>query len=311
MTPAAGRGERPRAHRAVGARQRSARTPTADRATAGRRQPPPVAGRRPAPAGRSGTRATMACGPGAAPRSGSARSSATSSADRCGAGRSARTSGPTGSHRSIRPAKAIPASVPAGRAASTSRPAARAISRPASHSAVFPIPAAPVNSTAPTRRSAATKPRSEVSSESRPMTSGVGSTRSFIRLPWHAVAARCSDRSPHVPAQILRAAPDGGRGCTSRLETASKQLQGAKGTSRNRIPYGRQPWPAHTPRGLSNAVPSHLVMIPRRGWIPGPTARYAESERRGPVDRVRSVVAGGSQDLGVITELARHCRQEG
>src|ERR1700750_1373194 len=52
---------------------------------------------------------------------------------------------------------------------------------------------------------------------------------------------------------------------------------------------------------LPPASASYIVWLDSR-----PTARYAESERRGPVNRVRSVVADGPQNLGVITELARH-----
>jgi hypothetical protein len=52
---------------------------------------------------------------------------------------------------------------------------------------------------------------------------------------------------------------------------------------------------------VTPASASYIVWLDSR-----PTARYAESERRGRVNRVRSVVADGSQDLGVIIELARH-----
>src|SRR5438046_6391989 len=57
---------------------------------------------------------------------------------------------------------------------------------------------------------------------------------------------------------------------------------------------------------LPPASASYIVWLDSR-----PTARYAESERRGRVNRVRSVVADGPQDLGVMTELARHWQAGG
>jgi hypothetical protein len=49
-----------------------------------------------------------------------------------------------------------------------------------------------------------------------------------------------------------------------------------------------------------------------RVWLESRSAaRCAESERRGPVNRVRSVVADGPLDLGVMIELARHWQAGG
>ena len=57
---------------------------------------------------------------------------------------------------------------------------------------------------------------------------------------------------------------------------------------------------------VTPASASYIVWLESRS-----AARCAESERRGRVNRVRSVVTDGPLDLGVMIELARHWQAGG
>ena len=81
-------------------------------------------------------------------RRGSARSNATSSADRCRAGIDSKAGSGTVASRSASPANVSPASDSAGRAASMTEPPERALSTIHVHTVVFPIPASPTRASA-------------------------------------------------------------------------------------------------------------------------------------------------------------------
>jgi hypothetical protein len=133
------------------------------------------------------TRVPCALNPWSAPRTATASArgstgspdasstrSAISSARRCGAVNSGRTSSRTPSNRSPSPACARARSASAGRDERTRKSRARASSTPASQSVDLPMPGSPSSTSAagpPSRRSM--KARMEASSSSRPTISGV------------------------------------------------------------------------------------------------------------------------------------------
>ncbi len=145
------------------------RTAAEARSSHGRSSTPTIAGASSARARITPRKATATARWSGGSGPGSARSSATSSARRCGPGSPLKAASATGSSRSPSAEKLSAASAWTGRQVSTCQPRSRAWSIPADHSVVLPMPASPSTSSAAGRSAASSRNRPiRASSAARP-----------------------------------------------------------------------------------------------------------------------------------------------